>query len=127
MACKNDRAILVVSFGTSYNDNRSKTIGAIERAICEAYGDSWEYNYEDFVAYDAKNRKTASGAPARARRNYVERPMEPTHAPVVVPRRWNDPVPAGKKYSPASVTPRRPAPDTFGPETERRYCTKDFQ
>jgi len=42
MACKNDRAILVVSFGTSYNDNRSKTIGAIERAICEAYGDSWE-------------------------------------------------------------------------------------
>jgi sirohydrochlorin cobaltochelatase len=42
MACKNDRAILVVSFGTSYNDNRSKTIGAIERAICEAYRDSWE-------------------------------------------------------------------------------------
>lgn len=92
-----------------------------------AYGNTWEYNYEDFVAYDAKNRKTASGAPARARRNYVERPMEPTHAPVVVPRRWNDPVPDGKKYSPASVTPSRPAPDTFGPETERRYCTKDFQ
>jgi len=42
MACKNDRAILVVSFGTSYNENRSKTIGAIEKAICEAYGDSWE-------------------------------------------------------------------------------------
>jgi len=42
MACKNDRAILVVSFGTSYNENRTKTIGAIERAICEAYGDSWE-------------------------------------------------------------------------------------
>ena len=42
MACKNDRAILVVSFGTSYNENRTKTIGAIERAICEEFGDSWE-------------------------------------------------------------------------------------
>ena len=42
MACKNDRAILVVSFGTSYNDNRSKTIGAIERMICDEYGDSWD-------------------------------------------------------------------------------------
>lgn len=30
-------AILVVSFGTSYNDSRDKTIGAIEKAIAEAY------------------------------------------------------------------------------------------
>lgn len=31
------KAILVVSFGTSYNDNREKTIGAIERQIQEVY------------------------------------------------------------------------------------------
>ncbi|MDR3114121.1 MAG: sirohydrochlorin cobaltochelatase [Treponema sp.] len=30
-------AILVVSFGTSYNDSRKKTIGAIEEAIAHAY------------------------------------------------------------------------------------------
>jgi sirohydrochlorin cobaltochelatase len=42
MACKNDRAILVVSFGTSYNDNRAKTIGAIEDTIRDEYGESWE-------------------------------------------------------------------------------------
>ncbi len=36
---KGDREILVVSFGTSYNDNRSLTIGAIEEAIAEAYPD----------------------------------------------------------------------------------------
>ena len=30
-------AILVVSFGTSYNDSRDKTIGAVENAIAEAY------------------------------------------------------------------------------------------
>ena len=32
-----DTAILVVSFGTSYNDTRDKTIGAIENAIGEAF------------------------------------------------------------------------------------------
>jgi sirohydrochlorin cobaltochelatase len=32
-----DKAILVVSFGTSYNDSRNITIGAIESAIAEAY------------------------------------------------------------------------------------------
>ncbi len=32
-------AILVVSFGTSYNDSRDKTIGAVENAISDAYPD----------------------------------------------------------------------------------------
>ena len=32
-----DTAILVVSFGTSYNDSREVTIGAIENAIADAY------------------------------------------------------------------------------------------
>lgn len=32
-----DTAILVVSFGTSYNDSREKTIGGIEQAIAKAY------------------------------------------------------------------------------------------
>ncbi len=34
-----DQAILVVSFGTSYNDSREKTIGAIENAIQEKFSD----------------------------------------------------------------------------------------
>jgi sirohydrochlorin cobaltochelatase len=33
------KAILVVSFGTSYHDSREKTIGAIENAISRAYPD----------------------------------------------------------------------------------------
>lgn len=37
----NDRAILVVSFGTSYNDNRARTIGAIEELIAYHHRD-WE-------------------------------------------------------------------------------------
>lgn len=35
------RAILVASFGTSYNDNRAKTIGAIEDLVRERYPD-WD-------------------------------------------------------------------------------------
>jgi len=34
-----DKEILVVSFGTSYNDSRSQTIGAVEEAIAKAYPD----------------------------------------------------------------------------------------
>jgi len=34
--------ILVVSFGTSYNDSREKTIGAIENKIRAAYGNEYE-------------------------------------------------------------------------------------
>ena len=34
---KSKDAILVVSFGTSYNDSRERTIGAIEQAISEAF------------------------------------------------------------------------------------------
>ena len=36
-AKNSDQAILIVSFGTSYNDSRDKTIGAIETAAAEAF------------------------------------------------------------------------------------------
>ena len=34
-----EKELLVVSFGTSYNDNRRLTIGAIETALAEAFPD----------------------------------------------------------------------------------------
>ena len=55
-----------------------------------AYGESWQYDFEAFVAYDAKNRQVAGNAGV-CNRNYVERRREPTHPPVVVSHRWNDP------------------------------------
>ena len=55
-----------------------------------AYGDSWEYNYEDFVAYDAVNRTSASAPARRQRANYVERSFEPTAPPVVVGKPWTE-------------------------------------
>lgn len=39
MAEAGEKAILVVSFGTSYDDSREKTIGAVENAIQEAFPD----------------------------------------------------------------------------------------
>lgn len=36
---ENKKAVLVVSFGTSYNDSREKTIGAVEKKVAEAFPD----------------------------------------------------------------------------------------
>ena len=53
-----------------------------------AYGDSWQYDYEEFVEWDAKNRKTE--ASAAGLRSYVEKPMKPTAPPVVLKKSWKD-------------------------------------
>lgn len=65
-----------------------------------AYGDTWSYDYEDFVAYDVKNRKTAGNAATPGQG--VLRMAQPTHPPVVVPRRWNEAAPASVASSTAS-------------------------
>ncbi len=51
-----------------------------------AYGDSWEYDYEEFVEWDARNRATA------ATRAMVYKPAnyKPTHPPVIVNKSWKD-------------------------------------
>ena len=48
-----------------------------------AYGKNWEYDYEDFVEYDAINRTPDAVAARTQRLNYIERNFEPTHPPVV--------------------------------------------
>ena len=62
-----------------------------------AYGEDWEYNYEDFVAYDAINRTPAAQAANRAKvakaaaaRNGKQ--FQPLHEPVVIKRSWKDAV-----------------------------------
>ncbi len=55
-----------------------------------AYGPEWEYDYEEFVEYDAVNRnkaKTKSGRP-----NYVEKAdrFVPPAPPVVMGHAWNE-------------------------------------
>ena len=57
-----------------------------------AYGSEWEYDYEDFVEYDTRNRASAAqtGTALKSRTNYVERTFEPTHPPVIVKGSWRD-------------------------------------
>ncbi|MBR2254591.1 MAG: sirohydrochlorin cobaltochelatase [Candidatus Methanomethylophilaceae archaeon] len=54
------KAILVVSFGTSYNDNREKTIGAIERLAAERFPD-WEVRRAFTSKMIIKKLKTRDG------------------------------------------------------------------
>ena len=62
-----------------------------------AYGEDWEYNYEDFVAYDAINRTPAAQAASRAKVKAAPaarkgKPFQPLHEPVVIKRSWKEAV-----------------------------------
>ena len=52
------KAILVVSFGTSYEDTRQKTIGAIEQKMCEAFPDFCFYRAWTSKKIIAKLKRT---------------------------------------------------------------------
>ena len=51
-----------------------------------AYGDSWQYDYEEFVKYDAINRKAA----ASSYNPYRQTNYKPLHAPVVIRKSWKE-------------------------------------
>ncbi len=55
-----------------------------------AYGEEWEYKYEDFVTYDEINRKTAEEAEAAQVRPQNIAPWRPTTPPVVVGKTWRE-------------------------------------
>ena len=62
-----------------------------------AYGESWQYNYEDFVAYDAINRTPAAQAASRTKATkaaaaHKGQPFQPLHEPVVIKRSWKEAV-----------------------------------
>lgn len=54
-----------------------------------AYGDSWNYSYEDFVTYDEINRKASSSSAPRRSSGRKTR-WEPLHPPVVVGKSWKE-------------------------------------
>ncbi len=51
------------------------------------YGDSWKYDYEEFVAWDLAHRAQTKSMPGR---NYVEQPLSPLHPPVIVGHTWRE-------------------------------------
>ncbi len=52
-----------------------------------AYGADWQYDYEKFVEWDAKNRKAAAATRAIP---YRHAEIKPTHPPVVINKSWRD-------------------------------------
>ena len=50
-----------------------------------AYGESWQYDYEEFVEYDAVNRRTGPASEPLFLRRY-----EPTAPPVIIPHTWRE-------------------------------------
>ena len=74
-----------------------------------AYGADWQYDYEDFVKYDAINR--ATGSMSSTFRLGVSKLPEPTASPVVVGKTWReafDEAPSAQKTdAPASSSKRQ--------------------
>lgn len=56
-----------------------------------AYGDEWEYDYEKFVEWDAKNRKTAESPLLMPSRERIEN-FTPTHPPIIKQMSWREAV-----------------------------------
>ena len=54
-----------------------------------AYGDSWEYDYEEFVEWDERNRTTTATAAQRGV-PYKHSSLKPTHPPVIINKSWRD-------------------------------------
>lgn len=54
-----------------------------------AYGAEWEYDYEEFVEWDARNRATAASAPSKVARVPMKQ-MQHTAPPVVVKKSWRE-------------------------------------
>jgi hypothetical protein len=62
-----------------------------------AYGDDWQYNYEDFVAWDLAHRAPASTKARSARPNFVEKEFQPLAPPVVINKDWREVVGRSRK------------------------------
>lgn len=55
-----------------------------------AYGDDWQYNYEDFVKYDEINRKTTSASSSVKSIQGIPKEYKPLHAPIVKKMSWRE-------------------------------------
>ncbi|MBQ8438633.1 MAG: hypothetical protein IJX21_07805, partial [Alistipes sp.] len=55
-----------------------------------AYGADWEYDYEEFVEWDAKNRSTSSSTRGIPYRPTATADFKPTHPPVVINKTWRE-------------------------------------
>lgn len=54
-----------------------------------AYGDSWNYDYEEFVEWDARNRAASAPTSKRAP-GYKPSNYKPAHPPVIVDKSWRE-------------------------------------
>ena len=55
-----------------------------------AYGDDWQYNYEDFVKYDEINRKTTPASSSVKSIQGIQKEYKPLHAPIVKKMSWRE-------------------------------------
>ena len=55
-----------------------------------AYGADWQYDYEEFVEWDVKNRATSSATRGIPYRSVETGDFQPTHPPVFINKSWQE-------------------------------------
>lgn len=81
-----DRSIMFANEGGFNAPSREAIYYRLNKLI---FGSEWVYDYDDFVEYDAINRKTSSSSSVY-NPNYVEAYLEPLAPPVVVRHSWDE-------------------------------------
>lgn len=87
------------AYRPTYNSIMNQNVGGFNAPSREsiyyrihklAYGADWEYDYEKFVEWDAKNRKIEAETRGVPYRLDIQKDFKPTHEPVIMNKSWRD-------------------------------------
>lgn len=87
------------AYRPTYNSIMNQNVGGFNAPSREsiyyrihklAYGADWEYDYEKFVEWDAKNRKIEAETRGVPYRLDIQKDFNPTHEPVIMNKSWRD-------------------------------------
>ena len=87
------------AYRPTYNSIMNANIGGFNAPSREAiyyrihklaYGETWQYDYEEFVEWDARNRATTSSTRGIPYRLNIPDDFKPLHPPVVMSKSWRD-------------------------------------
>lgn len=121
------------AYRPTYNSIMNANIGGFNAPSREAiyyrihklaYGEAWQYDYEEFVEWDARNRATASSTRGIPYRLNIPDDFKPLHPPVVIKKSWRN-AKNNTPVKPASLTTGREAGSGLRKTVQHRTTNGD--
>ena len=116
------------AYRPTYNSIMNANIGGFNAPSREAiyyrihklaYGEAWQYDYEEFVEWDARNRATASSTRGIPYRLNIPDDFKPLHPPVVIKKSWRN-AKNNTPVKPASLSTGREAGSSLRKTVQHR-------